>query len=117
MEQAVITVPAVLAFVAGTSIAMFILFFIINKYIFYVFLGLFSYGSAISGAVCIHALVAEYRPAWLRPSIKLRPSWHVPVVDLAAGAVSVTCVVLWLIFRCGPLLHSPTRVVRTSPIQ
>ena len=100
MEQAVITVPAVLTFVAATSIAMFILFFVINKYIFYVFLGLFAYGSAIATAVVIHALVLELRPAWLQRTVKLRPGWTVPVVHLAAGAVSATAVLTWLLFRC-----------------
>eukprot|EP00892_Ulva_mutabilis_P010390 jgi/Ulvmu1/7723/UM039_0029.1 len=99
MEQAVITVPAVLTFVAVTSLVMFILFFIINKYIFYVFLGLFSYGSAIAVAVCIHALLAEWRPALLQPTLKLRPTWHVPVADVAAGAIGIAVVVTWLVVR------------------
>lgn len=116
MEQAVITVPAVLAFVAGTSVAMFVLFFIINKYIFYVFLGLFSYGSAISAAVCVHALVAEFRPAWLRPTVKLRPTWRVPLADVAAGLVGISVVVVWLALRCALVSHAwSLRLLPLSP--
>lgn len=101
MEQAVITVPAVLTFVAATSVAMFILFFIINRYIFYVFLALFAYGSAIATAVCMHAAVAEFRPAWLQVKVRLRPAWSVAVVHLVAGTISGAMVLTWLLFRCG----------------
>ena len=102
-EQQIVTIPVILMFVAFTSIMMFVLFFVLNKWIFYIFVGLFAYGSAVASGVCMHTLVATFQPAWLRPTLPIKWSAipKIRVSDVTIGAVAITAAVVWAIFRCA----------------
>lgn len=101
-EQQIITIPVILTFVGFTSIMMFVLFFVLNKWIFYVFVGLFAYGAAVASGVCMHTLVATFKPAWLRPTLSTKWVTHkIRVSDIIIGVVAITAAVVWVIFRCA----------------
>lgn len=99
-EQQIITIPVVLGFVGFTSVMMFVLFFVLNKWIFYVFVFLFAYGAAVASGVCMHTLVATFKPSWLRPTVPVKwASFKVRVSDVAITSIAIVATVVWLIFR------------------
>jgi PA domain len=100
-DVAVVTIPAVFGFVLFTCVMMFVLFFVLNRYIFYMFIALFAYGSAGSAAMCMHALVATYRPGWLRVIVGMRwGAQRYRVADIVCWTIAIGATVIWLIFRC-----------------
>lgn len=109
-EQQIITIPVVLGFVGFTSVMMFVLFFVLNKWIFYVFVFLFAYGAAVASAVCMHTLVATFKPIWLRPTVPVKwASFKVRVSDVAIASIAIVATVVWLIFRCDyPCINPAT---------
>jgi Signal peptide peptidase len=101
-----------MTFVLFTSVMMFVLFFVLNKWIFYVFVGLFAYGAAVAAGVCMHTFVATFRPTWMRPTLPSK--WagiKITVVDVVIGALAVTAAVVWVTFRYvgSPLPHASQR--------
>ena len=63
----------------------------------------FAYGAAVASGVCMHTLVATFRPAWLRPTLPIKWSAlpKIRVSDVTISAVAISAAVVWVIFRCA----------------
>jgi hypothetical protein len=95
-----VTVPVILTFVTFTTVMMFVLFFVLNKWVFYIFIALFAYGAAVASGVCMHTLVATFKPAWLGPALPFKwTGFKVRVADVIIGVLAVTAAVVWAVFR------------------
>lgn len=99
-EHVSITLPVVGVFVAIATVMMFVLFFVLNRYVFYVFLLLFSIGSGSATATCLHAAFGAAFPASSRTAFSLqKPKMKASFRSLIAGALALALVLTWLLQR------------------
>jgi hypothetical protein len=99
-EQIKITVPVVAAFVALASIMMFVLFFVLNRSVFYLFLVIFSYGSFTATVLCTRAALGALSRQSTRGVFAIsRFKLEVTRGDLAAVVFAASLVLAWLFNR------------------
>ena len=99
-EQINVTLPVVAAFVLFASAMMFVLFFVLNKWIFYIFLAIFAYGSFTATVVCLRAAMGAAAPR-TRKCLLTLPRLNIDVAprDLVACAAAAALLIAWLADR------------------
>jgi signal peptide peptidase-like 2B len=114
-EQVSITVPVVVTFVTFACVMMFVLFFLLNRYIFYIFIAIFSYGTCIATAVCLQTALHACMPALSAPVFTVpHPKVTVRCHSLVAGTAAVGLVLVWLLNRHASWAWLPQNLLGMS---
>jgi hypothetical protein len=99
-EPVKITVPVIAAFVMVASIMMFVLFFILNRYVFYLFLAVFSYGSFTATVLCTRAALQAFVQQSARNVFQISKfKLEVSCGDIAAVIFASVLLIVWLFNR------------------
>lgn len=104
LEHVHVTAHMVIAFVAIATAFMFFLYFVLNKYIFLMMVGIFAYGSCVASAEAVAEIIGLYYPRVAMKKAQL--PWVGPVAYkyLAGACFGVTLVTVWLCNRCAASL-------------